>query len=686
MKEKLLKLTSVVIIISMIATIFMPFSVKSSKTTLTKMEKKFELGSTEVWKTTIDGYSNSYCVQGGSNLYAGAQLDDKGSIYTNSFTNITSKPSAVRWLFDNIYLDEGLDNTARAYMTNNLKNIMNDYASRKDANGVQWLAKSIGLTSIDSNWVSKAIDAVISDKDTLFAVQQYAIWNFVNNGSSNYTNALQNSDGSYCKLPGAKIDQKYYIAYYVTLREMAKAAQNNNYVSPNSSGKFEVSLENNSAKVTLQSDKRTVLMGPYTLKNNHSQVVKTLTATVNSENASSVQIVNEKGQTVDIKTYTGKFYFKITYSKGFSKGVTYKIKPNIKVTGYKTFANILNPSGDSKQPLASIRKEAYSINLGGELDYREEITGKYNLEIYKIDADNKPLSNVKFNVREITNNSQDKGKEYTTSNKGIATIEEDREIKKPGLISYEITEIKTSDNTYIPLAESFQVNVKTETVNEAYKVTSVYFRNGLSYKDVKLQDGNTVKVVASVSNNNVSVTIPNNKMTGSYSLEIIKKDLNGTVLPGFTFDVQYESEAKKNYGPTSANGSVAVASKTITSEGTDKYTIWEAYSQKGYIPLKEPLEVYVTKKIQNFRFEATEVSFDKSKVVKNKLVELKNNEKVNINAKIENGKISITVPNKKIEGSYSLDILKVDEKETPVSGIGFNVKTTQNSGKTRLHK
>ena len=680
MKNILLKITSVVVIICMIATIFIPFSVKSSQTTLTNMyDTGRGVGNTSIWKTTIKGYSNSYCVRGGAHLYTGAQLNDKGSIYTNSFTDITSNQSAIRWILDNIYLDEGVDNTAKSYMIHNLKQIVSEYAAKKDSNGKSWLAKAVGINSIDDNWVNNAVNAVISDKDTLYAVQQYAIWNFVNNADSNHINTLQNSDGSYNKLPGAKIDKQYYIGYYVVLREMAKLAQKNNYVSPNSNGKFVISLENNSAKATLQNDKKSVLMGPYTLKNNHNQTVKTLTATVNSENVNSIQAVNEKGQAVDIKTYTGKLYFKVTYNKGFAKGVSYKIKVNVKVTGYKTFANILYPSGSSKQPIVSIRKEAYNANPSAELSYREEITGKYSLEILKTGNDNKALSGVKFKVKQTGQTEKEYG---PSNNNGIVSVIQNKEIKKAEQVSYIITEIKTSDNTYALLADPFQINITLGIQNEEYKPTKVAFTNGTNKKEMKLKNGTVVTLLASISGNTVRVTVPNRKITGSYSLELIKKDENGKAVSGVTFGVQDGANQAKSYGPTGSTGIVNVASKTITAVGTDEYTITEVKANNNYITLKDALKLYVTKEIKNYKFEATKVSFEKSKVVTSKQVSLKDGSKVTVSAKLSNGKVSVKKKKKKIDGNYSLEILKVDEKNSPLSGVNFKVQTNSNNAKT----
>ena len=400
MKNILFKLMVIVAIICIIATIFVPFSVKSSQTTLTNMQDTYRgVGYTSVWKMSIKGYSNAYCVNGGASLFTGASLSDQGSFYSNSFGNITLSPNAMRWILDNMYLTEGLDATAQNDMKNNIRRIIREYASRKDSSGKSYLANSVGLNSISEEWISNAANALVSDTDTLFAIQQYALWSFTKNSGSSYNSALQNSDGSYNKLPNAKIDKQYYIGYFVTLREMAKIAQSSNYVSPNSNGTYGISLGNSKNITTkIESDKKTAIFGPYSLKNNTSSISKTFDAYINGEKASNITFVNTNGQTIDINSYTGEFYFKVTYNKGFAKGVTYKLNVNVGFRGYKTFANILYPSVDSHQAVVSVRKEAFTDKKIVDLNYREEITGKYSLEILKTGTNNAPLSGVQFKV------------------------------------------------------------------------------------------------------------------------------------------------------------------------------------------------------------------------------------------------------------------------------------------------
>ena len=70
---------------------------------------------------------------------------------------------------------------------------MKEYAAKKDSSGKSYLAKAVGKDSISNDWINKAVDEVIKDTNTLYAVNQYLLWDYVNNASSSYTNALQNA-------------------------------------------------------------------------------------------------------------------------------------------------------------------------------------------------------------------------------------------------------------------------------------------------------------------------------------------------------------------------------------------------------------------------------------------------------------------------------------------------------------
>ena len=363
MKNKGMKIISGLIIVLMVFATIMPTVVKSAQVVVSSMsDTNRGIGNTKVFTANIKGYSNIYCIKGGAHLYVGTQLnDDKKSLYTANISNITSNQSALAWVLDNMYLTDVTDTETKTAMKNNLKSVIKKYSTYKASNGKYILSQKINVNNIDDAWINKAVDALVSDKDTLYAVQQYVMWSFVKNSSSSYNSTMQNSDGSYNSLPNAKADKKYYTALYISLRELAKEAQKNKYSSPNGNEGFDVVLTKDSkASATVQSDKKTVIAGPYVLRNNHSLFTKTFSATVNSNKVDKIETVDKNGKSINVSDKNDAFYLKITYNKGFEKGTQYNIKVNVNLKGYRTFASLLNPVKNSDQPLATIRKEKYT--------------------------------------------------------------------------------------------------------------------------------------------------------------------------------------------------------------------------------------------------------------------------------------------------------------------------------------
>ena len=303
MKDKIFKLISVTIILCMLITMLMPNFVKSATVVVSNLTDTGRgIGNTSIFTVKINGYSNLYCVRGGASLNTGMQLNDDGlSLYTTTGAVVTNS-SAMQWLLDNMYLTEGTDSNTQKAMRQNLINIMKKYNTYKDSNGNSLLNKKLNGNGINDEWIIKAVDDVLNDKATLYAVQQYAIWNHVKNTNTSYYNTMQNSDGSYNAIPGAKASQVHYTALYITLNELAAEAQKNGYKSPNNSGRgFDVKIEKQSnTKATISSDGKSVLAGPYKLKNNHGLVTKSFSATINSDKADKVETVNAEGKGLNV--------------------------------------------------------------------------------------------------------------------------------------------------------------------------------------------------------------------------------------------------------------------------------------------------------------------------------------------------------------------------------------------------
>ncbi|HBC84807.1 MAG TPA: hypothetical protein DCZ30_05245 [Clostridiales bacterium] len=512
MKEKIFKkVICVLIIICMLAMIFVPNFVKSATVVVSNMNNTGHgIGNTSIFTVQINGYSNLYCVRGGASLRTGMQLNDGGlNLYTTTGAVVTNS-SSMQWLLDNMYLTEGTDANTKKAMRQNLINIIKKYNTYKDSNGNSLLNKKLKGNGINDAWIINAVDDVINDKLTLYAVQQYAIWNHVKNTNGSYYNTMQNSDGSYNAIPGAKASQVHYTALYITLNELAAEAQRNGYKSPNNLGRgFDVKIEKQSnTKATILSDGKSVLAGPYKLTNNHGLINKSFSATINSDKADKIEIVNTQGKGISVSESGNDFYVKVTYNKGFAKGIEYKIGINVGLQGYRTFATLLDTPNGYNQPLATIRKELVNTNTKTEVSVKEELKGDYSLVLEKIANGGEKISGVTFKVKEGTGDIKLYG---PTDSKGEVTIVNNKAIEKEGIDEYTITEIEVGNNKLVKVKDEIKLYITKANVNGKYVPSKVSFEKDKEVKEkvVKLEDGTNSTVKTTIYENIVKVIIPN---------------------------------------------------------------------------------------------------------------------------------------------------------------------------------
>ena len=514
MKENVFKkLVCVLIIVCMLAMMFVPTYVKSANVVVSNMSNTGRgIGKTSIYTVKINGYNNLYCVRGGATLKSGMQLSDDGvSLYTTTGA-VVKDSSAIQWILDNMYLTEGTDANTQKVMRQNLINIMKKYNTYKDANGNGLLNQKLHGNGINDKWINNAIDDVLNDKTTLYAVQQYAIWDHVKNSVSAYDNTMKNSDGSYNAIPGAKAKQVHYTALYITLSELAAEAQKNGYKSPNNSGRsFDVQIEKQAnTKVTVANDGKSALIGPYKLKNNHSSVSKSFSATINSDKADKVETVNASGNAVSVSETQGEFYVKVTYNKGFAKGTKYNIGINVGLSGYKTIATLLDTTNKYHQPLVTIRKQPYNSNTKTEIVEEENLNGDYSLVLEKISVGGEKVSGVTFKVKE--GNGEEKAYGPTDSN-GEIKVFEGKQITKEGVDEYTITEVNVGKNKLIKVQDQIKIYVTKTIADGKYVVSKASFEKDKDVKEktVTLEDGTKGTVTMTNTNSLVKVIVPNKK-------------------------------------------------------------------------------------------------------------------------------------------------------------------------------
>ena len=540
MKENVFKkLVCVLIIVCMLAMMFVSTYVKSANVVVSNMSNTGRgIGKTSIYTVKINGYNNLYCVRGGATLKSGMQLSDDGvSLYTTTGA-VVKDSSAIQWILDNMYLTEGTDANTQKVMRQNLINIMKKYNTYKDANGNGLLNQKLHGNGINDKWITNAIDDVLNDKTTLYAVQQYAIWDHVKNSVSAYDNTMKNSDGSYNAIPGAKAKQVHYTALYITLSELAAEAQKNGYKSPNNSGRsFDIQIEKQAnTKVTVANDGKSALIGPYKLKNNHSSVSKSFSATINSDKADKVETVNASGNAVSVSETQGEFYVKVTYNKGFAKGTKYNIGINVGLSGYKTIATLLDTTNKYHQPLVTIRKQPYNSNTKTEIVEEENLNGDYSLVLEKISVGGEKVSGVTFKVKE--GNGEEKAYGPTDSN-GEIKVFEGKQITKEGVDEYTITEVNVGKNKLIKVQDQIKIYVTKTIADGKYVVSKASFEKDKDAKEktVTLEDGTKGTVTMTNTNSLVKVIVPNKKDEPKEFDLALRKNIAEVKRDGKTIDI-----------------------------------------------------------------------------------------------------------------------------------------------------
>ena len=204
----------------------------------------------------------------------------------------------------------------------------------------------------------------------------------------------------------------------------------------------------------------------------------------------------------------GEFYVKVTYNKGFAKGTEYKIGINVGLSGYRTFATLLDTPNAYHQPLVTIRKEAVNTSTKTDITVKEDLKGDYSLVLEKISSEGEKISGVTFKVKEGSGEVKSYG---PTDSNGNVKVVTNKKIEKEGIDEYTITEVNVGKNKLVKVQSEIKLYVTKANVNGKYVASKVSFEKDKEVKEkaVKLEDGTNATVTASISGNTVKVIIPN---------------------------------------------------------------------------------------------------------------------------------------------------------------------------------
>ena len=279
----------------------------------------------------------------------------------------------------------------------------------------------------------------------------------------------------------------------------------------------------------------------------------------------------------------------------------------------------------------------------------KKMAGSYNLQLIKEDsADHSRLQGAVFNVSINGGNTQ----QVTTDDNGVVSINS-IEITETGMDTITIEEI-TPPLGYNSLIGTLTVNVTKTISGDSYIASNAQFASGTN------ANGSTINL----SGNTITVSIPNQKQTGVYNIQLIKEDsANHNRLAGAVFSVSINGEQAKKY-TIGQDGSITLDPITITQTGTDTITIEEITPPIGYNSLIGTLTIEVTKTESNGSYIASSAVFSDDTDTQGSTINLSGNT------------ITVNIPNEKQTGLYNIQLIKVDSSDTnkTLSGAVFNVQ------------
>ena len=339
--------------------------------------------------------------------------------------------------------------------------------------------------------------------------------------------------------------------------------------------------------------------------------------------------------------------------------------------------------------ITNIRKIEYNFNLrktdtNGELIYTDVTNpgAEFNIDINSKDVQ----GSNKEELKNIVVNG-----EYNINRKNVVEGAE---------LSAKIEEVQSKVG-YINLLEGkyLIVKYKIETGTRNLKIVTQDGNNFLIYNsenDVvinkadaqELYDAISVTVNNTTSIPQINVEVPNEKIEGNYSLQLVKTgEDESTILNNVEFSVNNNTYKTNEQGIAKIVSGKEINVNNVNTK--DQYDIKEMnIGENKYIALDDEFTVYVTKGIVTEGYTstgivkqiyaATGVSFERNGTPSTqiqKTVTLKNGETVEVKAKIENGLVKIIVPNIKIKGKYNLNIKKVSSQNPNeiVGGVKFSV-------------
>ena len=290
----------------------------------------------------------------------------------------------------------------------------------------------------------------------------------------------------------------------------------------------------------------------------------------------------------------------------------------------------------------------------------ETITGNYQVQLEKVDLDNKE---IKLQGAEFEVTLPEKQKETKTTNENgiieLGTVEI-TEIANKDTIT--IKETKAPEG-YNKILDTLEIEVEKQLLNGSYSVKNVVLKSGQEEGTNIALEGNVIKI-----------TVANKLITGNYQIQLEKVDSDNpeTKLQGAEFEITVPGKAVETK-TTNENGIIELGTVAITDiTKKDTITVKETKAPKGYNQILDTLTIEVEKQIENDEYKIKEAKIISGQVE-------------GTSVQINGNTIKIIVANKKITGNYQVQLEKVDKDNTikKLQGAEFEITVPGKTAETK---
>ncbi len=354
--------------------------------------------------------------------------------------------------------------------------------------------------------------------------------------------------------------------------------------------------------------------------------------------------------------------------------------------------------GESKEDDLT-KKEHYYYGKEDDDDFEKlKVQSKgYNLDIEKVDSEGNTITSGQAKFK-VTENNTDKT--YTTSS-GRAVIASEKELPE-NTDEYIIEEIeapsgyqKTDVKIKVKVTKATTESGETKVSNIEVKVVNA---DGTEGEEKTVSEKSPVTIepyTISLAGNSIQIKVKNEKVEGSYSVELEKVDeSNNIITENTTFTINGETK-------TTENGRIILAqNKKITEENLEEYVIEEITPPNGYQKTDGKLKIKLNKEqkeiddnlkaaeedlsktVEAYVISSVEATLNDDEANKQTINEGKSATLGSYEVSLSNGLITIRVKNKKEKKIFDLALKKFITKVMSPNGDG-TFSETDYSGRCR---